>query len=154
MRLLITLLLITGFITLPAYSKEYKVKIHDYSAQEEKIINNDIKVPEFDEFAPVGYESRKPNSEFLTGIEKGFAKFFNSTKIGIPIGEPMLEHAKLREKNNLWANRKRNFEASLSYCKAMTTKKEVKSCYTKIRRVELYKNADKKTGQIRLESGY
>ena len=66
----------------------------------------------------------------------------------------MKENVQLREKNNKWADRKANFEASLKYCQALYTEKELRSCYKNLRKIELYKNADKTKGDIKLQSSF
>ncbi len=143
---LISLIIILSFYVSPAFSQNIQGNVQNYSAKSK------IMEPEFSEFAPVGYLDRKHNSETITSVEKVFGKVFIFSLIGIPVGALMLENVKSREKNNLWADRKQNFESSLRYCQASETEKDLKSCYNKIRRVELYKNADKKT--IRLNGAW
>jgi len=135
--------LLIFLISSSANSKDIEGTVQDFGQKSE------VAAPEFCEFAPVGYLNRKPNSEILTASEEGIANLINRTFIGIPIGNAFLKHAELRKKNNLWADRKQNFEASIKYCQASQTEKELKDCYKKIKRVELYKNADIKKIQLK-----
>lgn len=148
MRSFISLFIVLSFLTMPVFSQNLQGNI------EQSLLNSKIKAPEFSEFAPPKYVNAIPNNEGLTAVEKAFSKIFIISFVGLPIGLLMKENVQLREKNNKWADRKANFEASLKYCQALDTEKELKSCYKNLRKIELYKNADKTKGDIKLQSSF
>jgi hypothetical protein len=144
-------------LSLPVLAEDLQTSIETSEIPQNESIqekHSKIVVPQFSEFAPPKYINAKPNSEALTAVERVFSKLFIISILGIPIGLLMDEHVYLREKNNKWADRRFNFENSVKYCAALDTKKEIESCYKKLRKVELYKNADKKTGNLKLQSGF
>ncbi len=148
MKRIVYLLIVLNLLISPVVSKELHGTVG-------KVKNNTgLTVPEFSEFAPPQYIKATPNSETLTALERGFSKIFIVSIIGIPVGLLMKEHVNLREKNNKWAQRRFNFENSLKYCQSLESDKEIKSCYKTLRRTELYKNADKTKGTIKLESKF
>lgn len=149
MHKFISLLVAASFFASPVFSQQLQGNVEQTNHSISKIA-----VPQFSEFAPLKYVNATPNSEILTAMEKAFGNVFYISIIGIPIGLPMIYHAKLREKNNIWADRKFNFENSLKYCQALETQDETESCYKTLRRVELYKNAGKTTGTLKLQSDF
>lgn len=126
-----------------------KILAPESEPQPGRYIRQDLRAPQWEEFAAANQINPKLSSEGGIVLEQTGAFIVALTIFGLPIAFGMLLHADKRKESNYWYGRKQNFVNAVNYCNQFQNKADVYACYQDVRNNEMMKNTRNSSGQVR-----